>query len=436
MFPSFKQYLVEEEREVYFTFGRMNPPTIGHGKLMNVMSAKAGKNPYKIYLSSSQDAKKNPLSYEQKIKHARKMFPKHARNIILNKKLRNVFDVAVALYDQGFNKINMVVGADRITEFKTLLEKYNGVKARHGFYNFEKINIVSAGERDPDADDVTGMSASKQRKNAENNDFSLFSQGVPKSMSNQDTKRLFNDVRTGMGLKESKSFKNHIELEPVSDIREKYIEGQLFNEDDQVKIKATGEMGRVFRLGTNYVIVELEEGRVSRQWLDSVELVNEVMKTDDGTPEATRKMKKKVPGQEKAPVVEHESIELDEKSFRTWAQSFARLRSKTIDKDKYTKVARYVKQEMDKAKSKKTPEHHASEVIRKFNLKGFDTHAIVDVMKDLKLVKEQQTDDEVKQARRKIDQELLVTKKRHDRILDRARLARARRKNREDETYK
>jgi hypothetical protein len=273
--PSFKQYLVEEEREVFFTFGRMNPPTIGHGKLMNVMSAKAGKNPYKVFLSHSQDAKKNPLTYEQKVKHTRKMFPKHARNVILNKKVKKVFDAATSLYEQGFNKITMVVGADRITEFKTLLNKYNGVKGRHGFYNFEKINIVSAGDRDPDAEGVEGMSASKQRENASNNDFTTFAQGVPSSMSNKDAKRLFNDVRAGMGLKETKQFKNHIELEPVSEIREKFVEGELFNEGDNVVIKSSGETGYIHRLGTNYVIVALDEGRVSRQWLDNVELIDE-----------------------------------------------------------------------------------------------------------------------------------------------------------------
>lgn len=270
--PSFKQYLVEEQKEVFFTFGRMNPPTIGHGKLLNVLSTKAGKNPYKVYLSQSSDSKKNPLTYEQKIKHVRKMFPKHARNVILNKKLRNVFEIATFLYDQGYNKITMVVGADRITEFKTLLEKYNGKEARHGFYNFEKISIVSAGERDPDAEGVEGMSASKQRENAKNNDFATFSQGLPNAMSNKDAKRLFNDVRSGMGLKEMTQFKNHIELEPVSKTREKFVEGKLFNEGDNVIIKKTGETGSIHRLGTNYVIVALEEGRISRQWIDDIEL--------------------------------------------------------------------------------------------------------------------------------------------------------------------
>jgi len=278
--PSFKQYLVEEEREVFFTFGRMNPPTVGHGKVMNALSAKAGRNPYKVYLSQSQDARKNPLSYESKIKHTRKMFPKHSRNIILDKGLRNVFEVASSLYDQGYNKLTMVVGSDRTIEFKTLLDKYNGVKGRHGFYNFEKINIVSAGERDPDASGVEGMSASKQRENAKNNNFTAFAQGIPNAMSNPDAKRLFNDVRQGMGLKESSQFKNHIELKKVSDIREKYVEGSLFEEGDRVLIRSTDKEGHVHRLGANYVIVALDEGRVSRCWLEDIQKIEEDTMSD------------------------------------------------------------------------------------------------------------------------------------------------------------
>lgn len=274
--PSFKQYLVEEEREVFFTFGRMNPPTIGHGKLMNVMSAKAGRNPYKVYLSHTQDGRKNPLDYRQKVKHVRKMFPKHSRNVILDTGAKNVFDVASKLYDQGFNRVTMVVGSDRTTEFKTLLDKYNGVKGRHGFYNFEKISIVSAGDRDPDSSGIEGMSASKQRENAKNNDFTSFSQGVPSSMSNVEAKKLFNDIRRGLGLKESSQFKNHVELERVSETREQYVEGNLFEEGDRVRIKENQKTGYVHRLGANYVIIALDEGRVSRQWLDGVEKLEEM----------------------------------------------------------------------------------------------------------------------------------------------------------------
>ena len=272
MIKNFSQYLVEEEREVYFTFGRMNPPTIGHGKVMDTLATKSGKADYKVYVSQSQNAKKDPLTYNQKVKHIRKMFPKHARNVMMDKKIKNVFDVAASLYDQGYRNVNMVVGADRIMEFKTLLNKYNNVKARHGFYNFKRINIVSAGARDPDAEGVEGMSASKQRANASANDFVSFSQGVPRTMSNKDARSLFNDVRKGMGLSEERSFKNHIELSPVSETREQYVQGNLYQVGDSVVIKESEELGVVSFLGSNYVIVECGEKKY-RKWLDAVELV-------------------------------------------------------------------------------------------------------------------------------------------------------------------
>jgi hypothetical protein len=280
MIKNFSQYLIEEEREIYFTFGRMNPPTIGHGKVMDTLASKSGKNDYRVYLSQSQNAKKDPLSYTDKIKHARKMFPKHARNIMMDKKIKNVFDIAVTLYDQGYRKINMVVGADRVREFDVLLSKYNGTKARHGFYNFEKINIISAGARDPDATGVEGMSASKQRANAENNDFVTFSQGVPKSMSEKDTRALFNDVRKGMGLSESKEFKNHVDLGYVSETRKQYVKGDLYEVGDLVIVKENNTCVEISMLGANYVIVESQNGTKQRMWLDAIEPIVEKTKTE------------------------------------------------------------------------------------------------------------------------------------------------------------
>lgn len=275
MIKNFSQYLVEEEREVYFTFGRMNPPTVGHGKVMDTLAMKSGKSDYKVFVSQSQDAKKNPLSYSDKIKHTRKMFPKHARNIMVDKSVKTAINAMVALYDQGYKSVTMVVGDDRITEFEVLLKKYNGTKARHGFYNFKSINIVSAGKRDPDSVGVEGMSASKQRENASKNDFVAFSQGVPKSMSNPDTRKLFNDVRTGMGLKEANEFRNHLELETVSETREQYVSGELFGVGDTVVIKESDEIATVSILGANYVIVETNDGKKMRKWLESVELISE-----------------------------------------------------------------------------------------------------------------------------------------------------------------
>ena len=307
MLPSFKEYLVEEEREIFFTFGRMNPPTVGHGKLMDVLSKKSGRNPYKVYLSHSSDPKKNPLKYDQKVKHTRKMFPQHARNVLINKNIKTVFDAATSLHDNGFKRITMVVGSDRIAEFQTLLDKYNGVKGRHGFYNFEKISVISAGDRDPDAEGVEGMSASKQRENAAKNDFVTFTQGVPTKMSNNDVRRLFNDIRVGMGLKENVNFKRHLNLGKVSETREKYVAGELYEPGDRVVLKESGQKGYIYRLGANYVIVALDEGKVSRQWLDGIVYEE---KTDRwykdqpewGTPEATSKAKKNVEVEQTDPV--------------------------------------------------------------------------------------------------------------------------------------
>lgn len=277
MINSFKNYLTEEEKTVYFTFGRMNPPTIGHGKLLDKLATKAGKMSYRVYLSQSQDSQKNPLAYVDKVKFARKMFPRSARSIILDKSIKTVFDAMSSIYNEGFVNVTMVVGDDRLNEFDVLLNKYNGVKGRHGFYKFRKVSVISAGQRDPDAEGAEGASATKQREAAAANDFTTFSQGLPKAVSNADAKKIFNSVRKGLGLKEQKEFKNHVQLESVSELRESYVDGNLFKEGDQVVIKESGEIGTVKRLGSNYVIIEVIEGSGNqyRKWLDAVERVEE-----------------------------------------------------------------------------------------------------------------------------------------------------------------
>jgi hypothetical protein len=119
------------------------------------------------------------------------------------------------------------------------------------------------------------MSASKQRENASKNDFVAFSQGVPKSMSNPDTRKLFNDVRKGMGLNEASEFRSHIELATVSEAREKFVQGELFEVGDMVVIKESEEVAIISILGANYVIVETNDGKKMRKWLESVELISE-----------------------------------------------------------------------------------------------------------------------------------------------------------------
>ena len=283
---SFSDYLTENTKEITFVFGRFNPPTIGHEKLFDVLKKQSRGGNYRIYASHSNDAKKNPLIFKDKIKFLRKMFPKHARNIMADKDVRTVLDIAVKLYDQGFTKVSMVAGSDRVREFDILLNKYNGKEARHGFYNFEgAINIVSAGERDPDSDGATGMSATKMRMTAQQNDLAGFAKGVPAGF---DAKDLFNAVRKGMGLKLENTFRQHVDLPVVSQRREEYVGGELFKEGDIVNIKEENVSGEIVVCGTNYVIVESELGK-KRYWLDAIELSEEGGAGDWGTDKGVKK---------------------------------------------------------------------------------------------------------------------------------------------------
>jgi hypothetical protein len=231
----------------------------------------AGKNPYRIYLSHTQDSKKNPLLYEDKIKTARKFFPKHGRAICKNENVRNILEAASALYDDNYRNVVMVCGEDRLVEFSERLNLYNGKEGKHGYYNFESIKVVSIGDRDPDASGVEGISSSKLRESAINSDFVSFSQGLPKSVTNEDSKELYNKVRSGLGLNEEKTFKKHLSLGKKSDIREKYVHGELFDVEDEVVIKESQEVATVMVLGANYVIVETADGKRLRKWLDDVE---------------------------------------------------------------------------------------------------------------------------------------------------------------------
>ena len=296
MFTSFKDYIKEENSTVYFTFGRMNPATIGHEKLLNKLAESAGKADYKVFLSQTCDLKENPLAYTDKVKYARKMFPKHARNITVSETAKDAWQVCSELYEQGYKKVVMVVGSDRVNEFTSRLNLYNGKEGRHGFYNFEGgVQVESAGVRDADAKGAEGASGSKMREFATEGNFRSFAQYLPEALSNSDAKKLFNDVRVGMGLQEQTEFKRHIQLEPVSETREQFVKGELFNVGDEVVIKETSEVATISIIGANYVIVE-SNGNKYRKWLHDIELVEEGQ-PEEGTPEAVTKAVSITPGQ-------------------------------------------------------------------------------------------------------------------------------------------
>jgi cytidyltransferase-like protein len=200
--------LVEEQNKTHnpvaMAFGRMNPPTTGHMKLIDKVREHADKAGAKhtIVVSHSQDAKKNPLSAEQKLKHLKRYSP-GTHFEASSKEHPTILHHAARLHAQGHDHLIVVGGSDRVKEYHDLLHKYNGVEGRHGHYNFKKIEVKSAGHRDPDAEGAEGMSATKMREHAHNNDFSSFRQGVPHHVSDNHARELMRDVRKGMGLHES-----------------------------------------------------------------------------------------------------------------------------------------------------------------------------------------------------------------------------------------
>ena len=230
---TYKSFMTEEKGDTaIFTFGRFNPPTLGHEKLViavaNVARREGGE--YFVYPSHSQDSKKNPLDQTTKVRYMKKMFPKHKENIIISTG-KTALEIASELHDKKYTNLVMVVGSDRVKEFQSMLDRYNGDENKaHGFYDFDTIKVVSAGERDPDAEGVAGMSASKMRESAVEGDFKTFRSGIPSSLNDKDTKKMFNDIRKGMRLsvvKEGSKWKN-------IDFTYELPEEKILNEEDQI----------------------------------------------------------------------------------------------------------------------------------------------------------------------------------------------------------
>jgi len=200
---NFKKFLEEQkENHAVMAFGRMNPPTTGHEVLVNKVKSVAAEvgGSHHVILSHSQDAAKNPLSAEQKVKHAKRFFPN--TNISTSDKEHPTFlQHAAKLHKQGVTHLHMVAGSDRVPEYKQKLAQYNGTH-KGALYNFKKITVHSAGERDPDAEGTSGMSASKMRGHAAAGNFKEFKKGIPAHVKDSHSKELYNDVRKNMGVKE------------------------------------------------------------------------------------------------------------------------------------------------------------------------------------------------------------------------------------------
>ena len=262
-----------ESDTVTVAFGRFNPPTIGHEKLMKAADKVALGGPLKIYPSRTQDSKKNPLDPDMKISFMKKMFPDFEENIINDGEMKSIFNVLIAASEEGYKNVNIVVGADRQAEFENLATKYNGE-----LYKFDDIRVVSAGVRDADAEGVEGMSASKMRKAVVDGDFKSFKTGTPKSIKDADIESIFNAVKSGMKVKKTKVTELW-QIAPKYDakgLREQYVSGKLYRLGDIVENLNTGLIGKIIRRGTNHLICVTEENHMFKSWIRDVMEYTEV----------------------------------------------------------------------------------------------------------------------------------------------------------------
>ena len=294
-----------DQGSISITFGRFNPPTVGHEALIKKVSSSSKGGDYRIYPSRSEDPKKNPLDVGTKIKFMKQAYPDHANAIQNSEDMRTIFDVLGALDGEGYSEVNIVVGGDRVSEFTSLSSKYNG-----DLYNFEKINVVSAGDRDPDADGVEGMSASKLRKAAADDDYDTFVKGCPKGLGKKGCEELFSAVQQGMQVQVQEDFNEvsyHLyEIAPKLDpkgLREAYFDQNLYSVGTYVENSNTGIVSKVVSRGSNYVISIDEHESIFRTWLKDLIEVNDLKyfnwkpAGEVGTEELDNYVRKLTPGE-------------------------------------------------------------------------------------------------------------------------------------------
>ena len=275
LMKKYSQFLKElPNKTVVFAFGRFNPPTTGHELLIKAVKKLAAthKADHAIYASKTQDSKKNPLTVDKKVHYLNLMFP--GTHFVAANEQERTFIEAVKNLNKKYKSLIMVAGSDRVPEYEKILTKYNGKD-----FHYDTVQVISAGERDPDADDATGMSASKMRAAASKGDYSHFKQGLPSTMRDIDGRRLMNDVRMGMGLD---SIKEQINL-VKNDLREQYFRGEIFNIGDIVE--ANGQSYEIVKRGSNHLLLKEQSGKLVSKWLQDVSIAEELHLEESMLPE-------------------------------------------------------------------------------------------------------------------------------------------------------
>jgi len=256
----------DDEADMTVAFGRFNPPTTGHERLLNKVKQVAGRGNYEIYPSRSNDPAKNPLDPDTKIGYMQQMFPQHAKHIMNNPKTKTIFDALKGANERGAKSVNIVVGQDRQKEFENLANKYN-----NKLYKFDRIKVISAGDRDPDGEGISAMSASKLRKAAADDDYETFRTGMPKSLKDDAARKLYDSLRKGMNVKKQQN--EMWRIAPKFDwknLRENYMNGKVFRVGDIVENDNTGLIGEIIRTGANHIIAVTENNIMFKSWIKDI----------------------------------------------------------------------------------------------------------------------------------------------------------------------
>ena len=265
-------------------FGRFNPPHAGHQQLMDIaaQSAEAEESDYIIVPSRSQDPKKNPLDADTKVSMMRQMFPQHSERIINDGANRTIFDVLKKAHNDGYTNVRIVAGQDRVKELAKLSQNYNGK-----LYQFDNMEVLSSGDRDPDAEGMEGLSSSRMRLAAAEGDFKTFRAGLPEGTPRKMAMTLFDTVRQTMNVQEMKEFWNIWEIAPKYDLenlRESYVAKKIFNIGDRVENLNTGMIGRIIRRGANHLICVAENNIMFKSWVKDLQEAIVNATTPSGVP--------------------------------------------------------------------------------------------------------------------------------------------------------
>lgn len=296
-----QQQQVEQEQPkgVAVVIGRFNPPSKNHGALLKAGYSQANRRgyEYRIYPSRIQDDTTNPLNPKLKISYMQSMFPEYADYIVDSNDSKSIFDVLGSLYEDGYTDVVIVAGQDRLGEFQSLVHRGDGQS-----YQFNNIEVVTSGVKDPDSEVETAGSSALMRAAAAIGDFARFSTGLPPTMKQGEQKEMFNTIRKSMSVQEDTEIWRIAPELDYEGLRWNYKKNGLFEVGSLVENLNTGLVGRILRKGSNHLICVTEDGVMFKSWIKDLREVQEI-----GTCEYRAHAQSMTP---KQPVVPYTDVEV------------------------------------------------------------------------------------------------------------------------------